>query len=180
MTLFVLESCDLCGKSTIVNGLSKHLDIPIYKRFAWKDRKEWKRFVDFQGKIEMAVLSQIDFSKVDLIIDRMDISTLIYPRVFHRKVDLSYFKKYKLNNVFYIFVTANWDTILKRYRKRGDKFINKNKLRTLHSEFNDYFKKHKKSTKNILINTTYVNKKDALDAALQIVKEERSTKWHKK
>lgn len=140
--LIAFSGPDLSGKSTLIRIVSEKLDVPVYQHIAFKNKREWRKKVDFMGKVEYELLSKIDFAKTNLLVDRFLPDTIIYPRIFKRKVDISYINVSKdfSKNVALVYVRADWDIIEKRYKERKDRFIKLKELKKLYDAYEEYFK----------------------------------------
>ena len=155
--LIIIEGHDKAGKTTLAERLSKELNIPNFKHHRFTDKDDWNSKVDFMGEIEYNTLKHIDFSKVDLIVDRFFMSNLLYNEYYDRGYDNSYigniYKDFPKENVIYVNVSTPNSTLDQRYKDSPDEFIPLMQIKNLRDKYNQNYSFLKYSKMNIeLIN----------------------------
>lgn len=140
MTLYIFEGADLSGKSTLAKLVAKKFKIPFINRIKVTPTM-FKKYIDLKGEIETrAILQNLDFKKNDYVADRFLLSDIIYNKIYKRKYSTQWahdaLKNLKHYKLFYI--RAPLCEIEKRFKLRGDKVIDFNKLIYLHTEYEKF------------------------------------------
>ena len=139
----MIEGADLSGKTTIVEKLVRATG---FKSFDWfskilKERhfKTWMDHIDLVAEVEYHCLKQCQ--GLNLILDRSIISSIIYNRLYERNYDTSYINFDDFKNVYYVYISVDKDTLLKRINERYEDEIIKEKILKIRQAYEDFFKK---------------------------------------
>lgn len=151
--IIILEGADLVGKTSIAKKLHQITGFP--QTSIWIDLNKPKPAVISVSKTIRLI---IDALKPDIIFDRSFMSEYVYGNVLGR--DISYIPELvhdwkHIKNCFLFIITANEDTLRKRYQQRGDSYVDINNI----IEINEQYKKLHFLTEEF-IPTFYVDSSD--------------------
>jgi len=102
----MIDGSDNLGKTTVINLLSRKLDLPIIKM---TNMKEYIEEGDAEKYSRLYNETVVQFSEFSFIMDRGFTSSLVYSEVFSRKDDLSYIEniEQKLKPTIFILTGRN-------------------------------------------------------------------------
>ena len=85
----LIDGSDKKGKTTVIQMLSRKLDLPIVKMPNMPEYIEKNQAEEFSKLFNETI---VQFSEYDFIMDRGFTSSIVYSKVFDRKFDLAYIK----------------------------------------------------------------------------------------
>ncbi len=146
--IIIVEGCDLAGKSTIVNALSKKMPgivMKITARPNSKDKHEIHKLKTYYYSV-LDYINRFYQSKV-VILDRFFPSEMVYSKVkrgYEAFADLEYKEMEKVlghRNHILIYCDPGKETILNRLRSRGDDYINETDIEHLLKRYEFFMKR---------------------------------------
>lgn len=125
MTVYILEGSDATGKTTLAKQLSDKLELLTIKgsSFEQSDCTNEELYKHFKK------VANLD----NVIVDRHIYSNRIYATLYKDYAILSDKQRTKIENIFkqdalVIYLTADEETIIKRLKQRGDKYVTPDKV----------------------------------------------------
>lgn len=164
-----IEGPDGVGKSTLIKGLSKKLNLPVIKM---KKAGYGFRTGTIEGLSYIFNTTLEQFNRYGYIVDRGFITSLVYNKAYERNNDKEFEYIEKINNTIkpiIILLTADKNEILKRRKK--DKIITDEMRLRVYNEYNKFYKQNKIDNKyNVYrINSTSLTPGQVLEKTISYI-----------
>lgn len=136
--IIVFEGADCLGKTTLANRVSNLLGIPVVKKdFSWVNKEDLTGSkIEEYARVSASALMQLAGS-TDFIVDRMAMSSIAYSHAYKRVTDLDWAHEAiaDADVCFVVLLSHDDEKWSQRLRLRGEKLIDREKLRLIDSEF---------------------------------------------
>ena len=110
----IIDGSDNLGKTTIINLLSRKLDLPVIKM---TNMGEYIKDGDAEKYSRLYNETIVQFSEFNFIMDRGFTSSLVYSEVFARTDDLSYIKNIEQKLKPIVFILTGRTNLINDYHK---------------------------------------------------------------
>ncbi len=146
-TVFIVEGCDLSGKSTLTNALIKEFPGIMMKITARPQSKDRGQIITLK-KYYHSVLDYINrfYQSKTIVLDRFFPSEMVYSKVkrgYEGFADEDYKDMEKVlnhRNHILIYCDPGKETIFERLKARGDDYINESDISALLDRYEKFFK----------------------------------------
>ncbi len=128
----IIEGADGTGKSTIVQMISRHFNIPIIKMPVPQDKVRTEIIEELS---EIYNKTLVQFHESDFICDRAILSSFVYSKLLNRTHDLSYTENILQILNPYVFVMTTFKNGEQNESYRDDDIYNKEEVKKVDFEY---------------------------------------------